>query len=331
MTADEKHWSPIAAALTAAVLLTPAPPALAGPRDRETPDADEQGQGSAPGPDATDGPTAPDPGTVPAPAAPPPPGSPQAPAGPTRAAVGPPPLPEGGSTAAPPVYKKDPRDGMDMGFDIGAGLLEFFHLDVALLISREWVVGIGGGSFPIDRALSKAMGTDDLESSAQSHGFEITGKVRTKLGSGRLFGRWLPWSKRFFTEATLEVWSLEAMAKGVITDTDAQEDLSLEATARVWVPMIGLHAGWRFLWENGAFLDLAGGLNLLLSPGAEVELGGSAIAQLEELDPRVRDTVEKAQRFMSTALEDGANRVAVEKIRIFPTLAIRFGWAFDFW
>jgi len=300
MTADIKHWSPIAVALTAALLLAPVRPALAGPRHQAAPNADEQGQDATPSLDRTAEPTAPDPGTVPAP-------------------------------AAPPIYEKDPRDEMDMGFNIGAGLLEFFHLDIALLISREWVVGIGAGSFPIDRALSRAMGTDDLEASAQSHGLEVTGRVRTELGSGRLFGRWFPWSRRFFTESTLEVWSLEAMAKGVITDTETQEDLSLKATARVWVPMIGLHAGWRFLWKNGAFLDLAGGLNLLLSPGADVELGGSAITRLEELDPRVKDNVKEAQRFMSKALEEGANRVAVEKIRIFPTLAIRFGWAFDFW
>jgi hypothetical protein len=230
----------------------------------------------------------------------------------------------------PPYVPPDPRKGFDMAFDIGAGLLEFFHLDVSVLIKRQWAVGLGVGGFPVDKALTTAMGVEDLRASAQLAGIELQGDVATKLGAGRIFGRFFPWKKLFLTELTVEAWRMEVTARGRVTDVETEvEYVDVEVTARVWVPMIGLHAGWRFLWKNGAFLELVGGLNLLLSPGAEVEFGGDTIDDLQEY-PMAAAAIETAQDFLGDRLEEGANNIT-KKVKAFPTGALRFGWAFDFW
>jgi hypothetical protein len=232
----------------------------------------------------------------------------------------------------PTVKAPDPRDDMDLAFDLGVGFLEFIHLDITWLISREWSVGLGAGFFPIDWALRKLMKVDDLSAAAQFHNLELAGDVETALGSGRLFGRWYPWKKRFFTELSVEVWRMMVTATGTLTNVEEDlEDqlLEIKTTAKVWVPMVGLHAGWRFLWKNGAYLDLAGGVNLLLSPGAEVTLGGATIEQLQEY-PEIAAMLEEAQTFLTDELKAGANRIT-KKIKVFPTAALRFGWAFDFW
>jgi len=232
----------------------------------------------------------------------------------------------------PTVKAPDPRDDMDLAFDVGVGLLEFIHLDITWLISRRWSVGIGAGVFPIDWALRKLMKVDDLSAAAQFHNLELAGDVDTKLGSGRLFGRWYPWKKTFFTELSVEMWRMMVTATGTLTNVEEElEDqlLEVKTTATVWVPMIGVHGGWRILWKNGAYLDLVGGVNVLLSPGAEVTLGGATIDKLNEY-PEVAAMLEDAQEFLSDELEKGANRIT-KKIKIFPTAAIRFGWAFDFW
>ena len=228
----------------------------------------------------------------------------------------------------PTVKVGDARDHLDLAFDLGAGFLEFIHLDVTWLISRQWSVGIGAGFFPIEWALRKLMGVDDLSAAASLAGLTLSGEVETTLGSGRIFGRWYPWKKRFFTELSAEMWRLIVKAEGSLTAITEQL-VEVKTTAKVWVPMIGLHAGWRFLWENGFYIDLAGGVNLLLSPGAEVTLGGATVDQVSEI-PEGEAALATAQEFLSDELEKGANRIT-KKIKIFPTAALRFGWAFDFW
>ncbi|MBW2278286.1 MAG: hypothetical protein JRF63_12390 [Deltaproteobacteria bacterium] len=232
----------------------------------------------------------------------------------------------------PTVKAPDPRDDMDLAFDLGAGLLEFIHLDISWLISRQWSVGVGVGVFPIDWALRKLMGVDDLSAAATLYNLELAGDVETKLGSGRIFGRWYPWKKTFFTELSVEMWRMIVTATGTLTNVEEDledELLEIKTTAKVWVPMVGLHAGWRIMWKNGAYLDLAGGVNLLLSPGAEVTLGGATIDELNEY-PEIAAMLEDAQVFLTSRLEEGANDIT-KKIKVFPTGAIRFGWAFDFW
>jgi hypothetical protein len=232
----------------------------------------------------------------------------------------------------PTVKPADPRDEMDLAIDLGGGLLEFFHLDITWLINRKWSVGIGAGVFPIDLALRKLMQVDDLSASATLAGLTLAGDVQTQLGSGRLFGRWYPWAKRFFTELTVEMWRMRVIATGTLDyegEGIEEELLEIETTATVWVPMVGLHAGWRFLWESGFYIDIAGGVNLLLSPGAEVTLGGATVEDLQEY-PEAAAMLEDAQEFLSEELKQGANRIT-KKIKVFPTAAIRFGWAFDFW
>jgi hypothetical protein len=232
----------------------------------------------------------------------------------------------------PTVKAHDPRDEFDMAFDLGLGLLEFIHLDILWLINREWSIGIGAGVFPIDWVLRKLMKVDDLSAAAQFYNLELAGDVETKLGSGRIFGRWYPWEKTFFTELSVEMWRMMVTATGTLTNVGEEvEDqlIEVKTTAKVWVPMVGIHGGWRILFKNGAYLDLAGGVNLLLSPGAEVTLGGATIEQLQAY-PEVAAMLEQAQTFLSNELEKGANRIT-KKIKVFPTAAIRFGWAFDFW
>jgi hypothetical protein len=236
------------------------------------------------------------------------------------------------SMGTPTVKLTDPRDEMDLAADVGVGLFEFIHLDITWLINRQWSLGIGAGFFPIDWALRKVMKVDDLSAKAEFYNLELAGDVETKLGAGRLFGRWYPWKQRFFTELSVEVWRMMVTATGTLTnvaDDVPDQLLELITTAKVWVPMIGVHAGWRFLWKSGAYLDIAGGLNVFLSPGAEVTLGGATIDQLNEY-PEVAIMLGDAQKFLSEELEKGANRIT-KKIKAFPTAAIRFGWAFDFW
>ncbi|MCK9463712.1 MAG: hypothetical protein M0R80_29180 [Proteobacteria bacterium] len=228
----------------------------------------------------------------------------------------------------------DARDGFDLSADVGAGVLEFFHLDVTYLTSgrqlrRLLAFGVGVGGFPLDKALSVLMKTDDLSASARMQGITLKGSVETQLVSFRLFGRWFPFRKAFFTELSGEAWRLRVKTVGTVTSDDYGELIEVKAKAEVWVPMIGLHGGWRILWKNGAFLEIAGGLNVFLSPGAEVTLGGTTIDQLAGFE-EAQATLSQTQKFLSDAVEDGANRIT-KKVKVFPTGTLRFGWAFDAW
>ena len=238
--------------------------------------------------------------------------------------------------AAPPAPapQQDKRNKLDLSADVGAGFLEFFHFDVSYLTSgrqlgRLLQFGVGVGGFPLDKALSALMKTDDLSASARMEGITLRGSVGTQLVSFRAFGRWYLCRKAFFGELSVEAWRLTVNTLGTVTSDDYGELIEIKARAEVWVPMIGLHGGWRILWRSGAFLEIAGGLNAFLSPGAEVTLGGTTIDQLagyEQAAAALRD----AQEFLSDAVEDGANRIT-KKVKVFPTGTLRFGWAFDVW
>lgn len=244
------------------------------------------------------------------------------------------PLEPAPSQAPVPAAEDDPRRRFDLAADVGVGLLEFFHLDLVYLptgrqLARRLAFGAGVGGFPLDKALSAVMETDDLAAEAELAGITLAGDVATELVSFRLFGRWFPWRKLFFGELTIEAWRLRVRARGTVDSADYGELIEVKAGAEVWVPMIGLHGGWRFLWKSGAYLEIAGGVNALLSPGAEVTLGGTTIEQLEAY-PEARAALEDARRFLSAAVEDGANRITA-KVKVFPTGSVRFGWAFDAW
>jgi hypothetical protein len=228
---------------------------------------------------------------------------------------------------------QDERDKFDLSADVGAGFLEFFHVDVAYLttgkLARLLEFGVGVGGFPLDKALNALMKTDDLSASASMAGITLKGSVDTQLVSFRGFGRWYLCRKAFFGELSLEAWRLTVNTVGTVTSDDYGELIEVKAKAEVWVPMIGLHGGWRILWKSGAFLEIAGGLNVFLSPGAEVTLGGTTIEQLQAYE-QAAAALQKAQEFLSKAVEDGANRIT-KKVKVFPTGTLRFGWAFDAW
>ena len=229
---------------------------------------------------------------------------------------------------------QDKRDRFDLSADVGAGFLEFFHLDVAYLttgrqLRRLLAFGIGVGGFPLDKALSVLMKTDDLSASASLAGITLAGSANTQLVSFRGFGRWYLCRKAFFAELSVEAWRLTVNTKGTVTSDDYGELIEIKAKAEVWVPMIGLHGGWRILWKTGAFLEIVGGLNAFLSPGAKVTLGGTTIEQLQGY-PAAAEALQEAQEFLSKAVEDGANRIT-KKVKVFPTGTLRFGWAFDAW
>ncbi len=221
----------------------------------------------------------------------------------------------------------DPRDRMDLALGLGAGLLEFFHTEGGLIINRKWTIGLMLGTFPVDAVLANVMGVDDLHGATTVEGFVIEGDVETSLGSGAIFARFFPWGRFLYLDVELALWNLSATAGGRITLED-DELLDVSATATVWVPMLGLHGGWRFLFRKGFYLDLGVGLNLLLSPGADVDFGGATIVQLYQY-PEAAAVLNDAQDYLSVALEDGANRIA--KGKLFPTVWLRLGWAFDAW
>jgi len=232
---------------------------------------------------------------------------------------------------APP---QDKRDKFDLSADIGAGFLEFFHVDVAYLttgrqLRRLLAFGIGVGGFPLDKALSALMKTDDLSASASMAGITLQGSVNTQLVSFRGFGRWYLCRKAFFAELSIEAWRLTVNTIGTVTSDDYGQLIEIKAKAEVWVPMIGLHGGWRILWKSGAFLEIVGGLNAFLSPGAEVTLGGTTIDELAGFEEAAA-ALQDAQEFLTKAVEDGANRIT-KKVKVFPTGTLRFGWAFDAW
>jgi len=230
---------------------------------------------------------------------------------------------------ASPPPRKDPRDGMDLSVDVGAGLLEFFHLDLTYLHSRTWTVGLGVGFFPINALITKAMGVDDLKAAIDFYGFTLKGNVDTSLVSGQVFGRWYPWNGWFYVQASFALWTLRATARGVLYGESLANDLELDATARVWVPMLGAFAGWRFLWSIGFYLDVGIGVDVLMAPNAKVTFGGSALDQAK-LDPETSATLDQARRFLSDGLSKGVNRISAD-LPVFPTAFIRFGWAFDWW
>jgi hypothetical protein len=236
--------------------------------------------------------------------------------------------------ALPPAPPEDPRTKLDLSADVGAGFLEFFHADVSYLTSGRQLArllqfGVGVGGFPLDKALNILMKTDDLSASARMAGITVKGSAATQLVSFRGFGRWYLCRKAFFGELSIEAWRLTVSTVGTVTSDDYGRLIEVKAKAEVWVPMIGLHGGWRILWRNGAFLEIAGGLNVFLSPGAEVTLGGTTVDQLAGF-AEAADALESAQKFLSKAVEDGANRIT-KKVKVFPTGTLRFGWAFDAW
>jgi hypothetical protein len=247
------------------------------------------------------------------------------------------PPPPATAPVAPPAVPKapaaDPRKAFDLGVDVGAGVLEFFHADLSLLTQRKLArllaFGVGVGGFPLDTALNLLMGTDGLSAAARVQGITVKRSVQTKLVSMRGFGRWYLFRKCFFGELSVEAWRLEVGTRGTATADDYGELIEVEATATVWVPMIGIHGGWRFLFERGFFLEIAGGLDVFLSPGAEVALGGTTVDQLREYED-ARAVLENMRKFLGGAVEDGANRLA-KRVPVFPTGTIRLGWAFDVW
>jgi hypothetical protein len=271
--------------------------------------------------------------TAPAALAQPESAQPQAPAPTAPFAVQPLPPP---SAPPNPVSQppKDRRSNFDLSADLGAGFLEFFHADVSYLTSgrqlgRLLQFGIGVGGFPLDKALNILMKTDDLSASASMAGITVKGSAETQLVSFRGFGRWYLCRKAFFGELSVEAWRLRVSTVGTVTAEDYGRLIEIKANAEVWVPMIGLHGGWRILWKSGAFLEIAGGLNVFLSPGAEVTLGGATIEDLQGF-PAAAEKLQEAQKFLSDAVEDGANRIT-KKVKVFPTGTLRFGWAFDVW
>ena len=231
------------------------------------------------------------------------------------------------ATTAPVVSPRDPRDKMDGAVDVGLGLFEFIHADFSWIISRKWTVGLELGMLPVDWILRKVMGVDDLSGEIDVAGFEMTGEVETKLGSGSIFGRFFPWKKTFFLEGSLGIWRLETTATGTLDHDELPEQLEVKVNVKVWVPMIGLHAGWRILFKKGPFIDLALGANVMLSPGAEVTFGGATVEEIREYEEAAM-LLDMAQKGLSEGLEEGVDRVAQKRNKIFPTAYLRFGWAF---
>jgi len=227
---------------------------------------------------------------------------------------------------APAAALGDERDEKDMAFDLGVGLLEFIHLDIVYLHSRSWTFGISLGGLPIDYILRAAMGVDEIEGQVDVQGFIVKGKVNTDLLSSALWVRWYPWARTFFLEATLCVWTLKAAAPCTFSHQDIGEELDFDVNARVWVPMFGMHCGWRFFWKNGAYLDVGLGLNTIQSPGADVEANPGDISQY----PEAEDLLNKGLDAVRQELKRGADQITKD-LKAFPTVFIRFGWAFDFW
>ena len=231
---------------------------------------------------------------------------------------------------APSVSPRDPRDEMDGAVDLGLGLFEFIHIDFSWIISRKWTVGLELGMLPVDWILRKAMGVDDLSGEIDVAGFAMTGEVETRLGSGAIFGRLFPWKKTFFLEGSIGIWRLETTATGTLDHDELPEQLEVKVNVKVWVPMVGLHAGWRILFKKGPFIDIGLGANVMLSPGAEVTFGGATVEEIREYDQAAM-LLDMAQDGLSKALEEGVDRVSQKRNKIFPTAYLRFGWAFDLW
>ena len=235
------------------------------------------------------------------------------------------------ATDAEDGKKSDPRNEMDLSIDIGYGFLEFFHFNASYLISRSWSVGLGLGFFPIEAMVTKLMEVDDLATEADIEGFHLEGEVGTSVSSGQIFFRNYYWAERFFMQGSLAVWTLEAHTRGALEHEDLPAEIELTAKARVWVPMLGFSTGWRFLWEIGAYLDLGLGVNFMFSPGAKVKFGGETIDDARKI-PTVGPLIDDAEEFLTDSLKDGANRITEKLMWIpIPTLALRFGWAFDAW
>lgn len=232
----------------------------------------------------------------------------------------------GAGLCAPAAALGDERDEKDMAIDLGVGLLEFIHLDIIYLHSRSWTFGLSLGGLPIDYILRAAMGVDEIEGQVDVQGFIVKGKVNTELLSSALWVRWYPWAQTFFVEATLSVWTLKAAAPCTFSHPDIGPELDFDVNARVWVPMFGMHCGWRFFWENGAFLDVGLGLNTIQSPGAEVTAKPKDISQYPEAEALLKEGLDEVTK----ELKRGANQMTKD-LKAFPTVYIRFGWAFDFW
>jgi len=230
--------------------------------------------------------------------------------------------------------KPHPWDGMDLSIDAGAGLLEFFHADLTYLHSRAWTLGVGLGFLPVDALLRAITGLDSFQADlGEIEGFTVHGEASTQLFSGMLFTRWYPWRQTFYLEANFSLWTLRVQGKGTAShELDPQLQIPIAVTSRVWVPMVGLHIGWRFYFQVGAYIDLGLGVNTLLAPDAKVTITTSMPEELP-LPPQavaeLQATIDEAQRSMSSALQKGANQIP-DAVPVFPTMYLRIGWAIDF-
>jgi hypothetical protein len=232
----------------------------------------------------------------------------------------------GTALCAPAAALGDERDEKDMAFDLGVGLLEFIHVDIVYLHSRSWSFGLSLGGLPLDYILRAAMGVEEIEGQVDVEGFIVKGKVDTELLSSALWARWYPWARTFYVEATLSVWTLKAAAPCTFSHSDIQAELDFKVNAKVTVPMFGLHCGWRFFWENGAYLDLGLGLNTIQTAGAEVDADPGDISQYPDAEALLNQGLDT----VSKELKRGANQITKD-MKAFSTVFIRFGWAFDFW
>ncbi|RME23875.1 MAG: hypothetical protein D6806_10520 [Deltaproteobacteria bacterium] len=226
-----------------------------------------------------------------------------------------------------PANAGDYFGGKDISARLGVGLLEFIHLDAGLQLGPEWEVGLSLGGLPIDAILRSVVGLDDITVSASE--FTFAGAVDTALTSGAVWVRWYPWQMRFYVEGILAVWKLSAATAGIISHQDFPEGIPVEVEASVWAPLIGVHAGWRFAWEVGAVLDVGLGIDTMQSPGASVTLGGATVEEVRAQSPEAAEILDQVQQELSTSLAQGVEEIS--KNFTFPTVYVKFGWAFDAW
>lgn len=106
-----------------------------------------------------------------------------------------------------------------------------------------------------------------------------------------LAARWYPWAGRFFLGARAGTRSFEASAKD-----ETAPGVTTEASAKVRSTYLAPELGWRFAWQNGFFMGIELGWQLILSSDTTLDIPAAT-------DPQTRaDVVDAADAVGDTGL-----------------------------
>lgn len=188
------------------------------------------------------------------------------------------------------------------------------------------VVGAGYGTFPINSVLQKRVSIDNIALGSE---FELIPRAEYSLRTGVYFARIYPFggiNDGLFIEGTYAPWRFKA---------DVTADLYSKTLNRVLLSNIiagevklkedifSLSIGYQFLFSNGMFFSLGGGVARIERPTYEISVTGDYLRYIL-LIPSLREDYEKAKREVEADIDSKINEY-YDKYNYVPSVFVSIG------